>query len=139
MDHKTAGRYWDNNAVAWIELSRLGYDIYRDYVNTPAFLRLLPDIRGLHGLDVGCGEGYNTRLVAEQGARITAFDISPRFVRAAQEMSVAKNYSIEYCLASAIQIPFHNSVFDFVMATMSLMDIPEQDRVLAEVYRVLRP
>jgi 2-polyprenyl-3-methyl-5-hydroxy-6-metoxy-1,4-benzoquinol methylase len=74
----------------------------------------LPDIGGLHGLDVGCGEGYNTRLVAEQGACITAFDTSPRFVRAAQEMNVAKNYLIEYCLASAIQIPFHNQEKDKV-------------------------
>ncbi len=42
-------------------MARAGYDFYRDQFNTPAFLDLLPEVRGLHGLDVGCGEGYNTR------------------------------------------------------------------------------
>ena len=139
MDHQTAGKFWDDNAEAWIVLSRLGYDVYRDYVNTPAFMKMLPDVNGLRGLDVGCGEGYNTRLVAAKGARLTAFDISPRFARAAYDMSVEKNLGIGHCRASAIEIPFPDEVFDFVMATMSIMDMPDQDKVIAEVFRVLRP
>jgi ubiquinone/menaquinone biosynthesis C-methylase UbiE len=139
MDHNTVRKYWDKNAEAWIELSRMGYDIYRDYVNTPAFLKLLPDVKGLRGLDVGCGEGHNTRLVAKRGASMTAFDISLNFVRAAHKMGVAENYAVEHCLANAVQIPIADNVFDFVIATMSIMDMPEQERVLAEVYRVLRP
>jgi len=110
MDHNTVRKYWDKNAEAWIELSRMGYDVYRDYVNTPAFLRLLPDVKGLRGLDVGCGEGNNTRLVAKRGARMTALDISLKFVRAAHKMSVAEDYSIEHCLANAAQIPFADNV-----------------------------
>jgi trans-aconitate methyltransferase len=68
MDHEEVGRYWDANAEAWTELVRAGYDHYRDGLNTPAFLEMLPDVEGLAGLDVGCGEGHNTRLVAERGA-----------------------------------------------------------------------
>ena len=37
---------------------------------------MLPDVRGLAGLDIGCGEGHNTRLLAGRGARLTAIDIS---------------------------------------------------------------
>jgi SAM-dependent methyltransferase len=68
MDHEEVGRHWDENAEAWIELVRAGYDRYRDGLNTPAFLAMLPNVEGLSGLDVGCGEGNNTRLVAERGA-----------------------------------------------------------------------
>jgi 2-polyprenyl-3-methyl-5-hydroxy-6-metoxy-1,4-benzoquinol methylase len=32
---------------------------------------MLPDVNGLSGLDVGCGEGHNTRRLAEHGARMT--------------------------------------------------------------------
>jgi ubiquinone/menaquinone biosynthesis C-methylase UbiE len=64
MDHRQAGRYWEGNALAWTLLSRQGWDVYRDAVNTPAFLHLLPDVNGKKGLDVGCGEGHNTRLFA---------------------------------------------------------------------------
>jgi trans-aconitate methyltransferase len=41
-----------------------GHDIYRDHLNTPAFFAMLPDVEGLAGLDIGCGEGHNTRLLA---------------------------------------------------------------------------
>ena len=60
---------WEHNAAAWVELSRAGYDVYRDLVNTPAFLAMLPDVAGLVGIDLGCGEGHNTRLVRDRGAQ----------------------------------------------------------------------
>jgi hypothetical protein len=53
---------WEANAAAWVELTRAGYDVNRDLVNTPAFLAMLPDVGGLVGIDLGCGEGHNTRL-----------------------------------------------------------------------------
>jgi SAM-dependent methyltransferase len=38
-----------------------------------------------------------------------------------------------------VELPFGGASFDFVTAFMSLMDIPETERVLAEIFRVLRP
>jgi hypothetical protein len=61
MNHEEAGRYWNANAEAWTTLARAGYDIYRDFLNTPAFFEILPDVTRLHGIDIGCGEGYDTR------------------------------------------------------------------------------
>jgi trans-aconitate methyltransferase len=68
MDHEEVGRLWNANADAWTKLSRAGYDVYRDYLNTPAFFTMLPDVDGLSGLDIGCGEGHNTRLLARRRA-----------------------------------------------------------------------
>jgi hypothetical protein len=56
MDDREVGKLWEGNAEAWTHLSRAGYDVYRDRLNTPAFLAMLPDVAGLGGLDVGCGE-----------------------------------------------------------------------------------
>lgn len=81
MDDDEVARYWEANAEAWTRLTRAGYDVYRDNVNTPGFLRILPDIFGLRGLDLGCGEGHNTRLVARRGARMTAVDIADTLLR----------------------------------------------------------
>jgi hypothetical protein len=36
MDHRLAGRYWESNALAWTLLSRQGWDVYRDALNTPS-------------------------------------------------------------------------------------------------------
>jgi ubiquinone/menaquinone biosynthesis C-methylase UbiE len=139
MDHEEVGRYWDGNAEVWMQLVRDGYDHYRDGLNTPAFFEMLPDVDGLSGLDVGCGEGHNTRLLAERGARMTGIDISERFVRHAREAEVMRPLGIDYKLASAVDLPFGEASFDFATAFMSLMDIPETERVLAEVFRVLKP
>jgi hypothetical protein len=73
MDHRDAGTYWNENAEAWTRLSRAGYDVYRDGLNTPAFLALLPDVRGLRGLDIGSGEGHGTRLLAARVLRPGGF------------------------------------------------------------------
>lgn len=139
MNHNEVGRYWNENADAWTALSRAGCDIYRDGLNTPAFLELLPDVRGLQGLDIGCGEGHNTRLLAKRGASITAIDIAERFVGHAWQAEIEAPLGISYQVASAVQLPFADSTFDFLTAFMSLMDIPELERVLDECHRVLRP
>lgn len=139
MDHEEVGRYWDENAEVWTELVRSGYDHYRDGLNTPAFLEMLPDVNSLSGLDVGCGEGHNTRLLAERGARITGIDISRTFVRYAREAEQGQPLGIDYELASAVALPVESASFDFAVAFMSLMDIPETELVLAEIFRVLRP
>ena len=139
MNHIEAGRYWDENAPVWTQLARAGYDLYRDLVNTPAFLEMLPDVNGLRGLDIGCGEGYTTRLITGRGARLRAVDISPNFIAFAREVEAKDPLGIEYRVASAVQLPFADQAFDFVVATMSLMDIPEADGAVREAYRVLRP
>jgi hypothetical protein len=52
MDHGEVGGYWDRNAESWIELSRAGYDLYRDLVNTPSW----PWAGSMRGVALGsCG------------------------------------------------------------------------------------
>src|SRR5207302_2762651 len=139
MDHKEAGRYWNESAEAWTKLARAGYDVYRDYLNTPAFFAMLPDVEGLAGLDIGCGEGHNTRLLAKRGARVTGIDIAEVFIAHAQAAEKETSLGIDYQKASAVDLPFPDATFDFATAFMSLMDVPETDRVFAESYRVLKP
>ena len=138
MNHKEVGKYWDGNAQAWTKLSRMGYDIYRDYLNTPAFLAMLPDVDGLKGLDIGCGEGHNTRLAAKRGAQMSAIDISPEFIKYAIEAEETEPLGIEYRIASAVELPYDNEAFDFAMATMSFMDIPETDKAISQAFRVIK-
>lgn len=139
MDHQEAGRLWEANADAWTTLARAGYDVYRDHLNTPAFLEMLPEINGRRGLDIGCGEGHNTRLLARRGARMTAMDISETFIRHARRAEDDDPLGIDYRVASAVELPFSEGSFDFATGLMSFMDVPETDRVLAEAHRVLRP
>lgn len=139
MTHRQAAQYWNENAEAWTALARAGYDIYRDHLNTPAFFNILPDVEGLSGLDIGCGEGYNTRLLAKRAAKIKAIDISDRFIEKAKEAESQNPAGIEYFAASATDLPFEDAAFDFATSFMCLMDIPDPERALREAYRVLKP
>jgi SAM-dependent methyltransferase len=139
MNHREAGEFWNSNADAWTKLARAGYDVYRDQLNTPAFLALLPPVAGLAGLDLGCGEGHNTRLIAKRGAAMTGIDIAEKFIRHAQAEEARAPLGIAFREASAVELPLADGSFDFAVACMSLMDIPELDRALAEAHRVLRP
>jgi len=100
-------------------------------------MAMLPDVQKLLGLDVGCGEGHNTRMVAKRGARLAAVDISDVFIRYAQEAEAREPLGIEYRVASALVLPYANASFDFATAFMSLMDMPEVEKVLSEIHRVL--
>jgi ubiquinone/menaquinone biosynthesis C-methylase UbiE len=127
---------WNANAAAWTGLSRAGFDVYRDWVNTPAFFELLPPVDGLLCLDLGCGEGHNTRLLSAKGARIAALDVAESFITAAAEQDRSE---ICYLVGDGAALPFRASAFDAVTAFMSLMDVAEPERTLSEVARVLRP
>src|SRR5215470_8285762 len=127
---------WNANAAAWTELSRAGFDRYRDLVNTPAFFGLLPPVDGLVCLDLGCGEGHNTRLLAGKGARVAALDVAESFITAAVERDWS---GIRYLVGDGAALPFRASAFDAVTAFMSLMDVAEPEHTLGEVARVLRP
>ncbi len=139
MDSSEVGRYWEQNAETWTRLSRMGYDVYRDHLNTPAFLEMLPEVDGRTGLDIGCGEGYNTRLVARLGVRMAALDISQNFIRHALDPGEDDPPPIAYLVADGHRLPFSDGSFDFVTSFMCLMDSPDQERAFAEVRRVLRP
>jgi len=139
LDDKEVGKYWDENAENWIKLARMGYDKCRDLINSPAFFKMLPDINNLKGLDIGCGEGYNTRIAAKKGAKLIAIDISEVFISSAEENERQEPLGIKYQVASAINLPFPDETFDFAIATMSLMDISNTEKALSEAFRVLEP
>ena len=139
MEPNQAAEFWEANADTWTRHARAGYDIYRDALNTPAFLAMLPAVHGLRGLDIGCGEGSNTRQLARLGARMQAVDIAPTFIRHAQEAEAADPLGIDYRVADGQSLPFPDGSFDFATAFMSLMDMPNQGRALKEAARVLRP
>ena len=139
MEPAEVAQLWESNAETWTRHVRAGLDVYRDAHNTPAFLAMLPSVNGLNGLDVGCGEGSNTRHLARLGAKMQAVDIAPTFVRHARAMEQSSSLGIEFQTGDGMALPFADESFGFVTAFMSLMDMPDQGKALREAARVLRP
>ena len=86
-------------------------------------------------LEVGCGTGaFAERLTAEiPEATVIALDQSARFV----ELTAARG--VDGRLADVQDLPFADGSFDLVAALWMLYHVPDLDRGLAEIRRVLRP
>jgi SAM-dependent methyltransferase len=69
---------------------------------------------------------------------MTAVDVSHKFIEHGCASEKGRPLGIDYMVASATELPYGDETFDFVMATMSLMDIDETDQALAEAFRVLK-
>ncbi len=131
---------WDRNAEIWAQQVRAGHDVYREYYNNPAFLAFIGDLAGKIVLDAGCGEGYNTRILARRGAKMTGADISARMIELAREEERRDPLGIRYHLAPYTEMPeFTDDSFDAVVSFMALMDGPDFPVAMREIFRVMRP
>lgn len=99
----------------------------------------LGDLRGRRVLDVGCGTGASSAILAAKGAAVTAIDVAPEAIAMArQRAQVNGQHDLEFRVASAYALPFEAEQFDVVVLcrVLHLLDlVPARD----EVYRVLRP
>jgi len=132
-------RWWDEAASSWTEQVRKGLDVYREHFNNPAFFEFLGALQGKKVLDAGCGEGYNTRIMARMGAKVTGVDISARLIEMAQQEERREPLGIEYVAASFTNLSrFRDASFDLVVSTMALGDSPNLIKAVREFFRVLR-
>jgi SAM-dependent methyltransferase len=85
-------------------------------------------------LEVGGGPGeLSERIQKELGADVSYVDIAPRMVELARERG------IDAQLGDVQSLPFEDGTFDTVVAAWMLYHVPDIDRGLAEIARVLRP
>jgi SAM-dependent methyltransferase len=107
-----------------------------DY-NFPAVISLLANMAGVTVLDAGCGPGFFTQWLLEQGARVTAFDVTHRMVEIAQERVGHRATVIRHDLHDRLDFAA-NEAFDWVICSLVLDYIEDWSPVLAEFARVLK-
>lgn len=100
---------------------------------------LLGDTAGQRVLDLGCGSGENTLLLALKGARLAAIDISADLLGLARRrLHVNRAPEAELLVASAHDLPFEDRSFDAVLGIAILHHL-DLSTVAREVARVLKP
>ena len=86
-------------------------------------------------LDVCCGTGDLALAAAEAGGRVTGLDFSAAMLERARRKSPA----IEWVEGDALALPFADGSFDAVTIGFGLRNLPEMERGLVELRRVLHP
>ncbi|MFC6020470.1 class I SAM-dependent methyltransferase [Plantactinospora solaniradicis] len=90
-------------------------------------------------VDVGCGTGSLSVLLAGAGHHVRGVDFAPRMLAAAREKTIGAGVGVDYVLADGAKLPFARSSFDVVLARHVLWALPDPDRVLAHWISLLRP
>jgi ubiquinone/menaquinone biosynthesis C-methylase UbiE len=130
---------WDEAAEPWTDFVRKGKDFYREEMNNPAFFKLVGNVKGKKILDLACGEGSNTRILARKGATVVGVDFSEILIEFARQLEKKENLGIEYFVSDAADLKeFPNSRFDIVTCSMALMDIENYTNAIHEAARVLK-
>jgi SAM-dependent methyltransferase len=115
-----------------------------DYL--PTLVRLLDIHPGMSAVDVQCGAGFYTRLIASrtQGeGRVMGIDADTGLLGNAQQLTIIEGWEeiVTYRLGQPTALPIGDGVADLTFGNSTLWILREEDRVTAlrEMHRVLRP
>jgi ubiquinone/menaquinone biosynthesis C-methylase UbiE len=95
--------------------------------------------RGRDVLEVGCGIGSDALGFVESGAVYSGIDFSPTAVDIARKRLAACGYKPDVVQADATRLPFSDGSFDLVYSMGVLHHIPDVEKAVEEIERVLRP
>lgn len=126
---------WIASAPAYIQFQD-NDDPNRTLLLDPVMLRMCGVVPGKRVLDLACGEGRFSRMLARRGARCFGLDLIQQMVRTARERDGSAN---GYAVADAARIPALEASFDLVISYVTMIDFPDFRAVIAEIGRVLRP
>lgn len=93
-------------------------------------------------LDVACGQGNSARLLADEfGASVTGVDFSAPLLHAARQSAQAAGLAqrVKFLQADVQDLPCAEKSFDVVFCECALCTFADAPRVLAELFRVLKP
>ncbi len=93
---------------------------------------------GMRGLEVGCGSGAVTRVMARLASpqRATGVDQSRDRLAEARRLAGQHQLDIEFIEGDALRLPFAREEFDFAWSRFLLQYLPHPERALAELVRV---
>jgi len=122
------------------EIDRRFFNASPFFQTDPPFAELIP-FQMLHGkrvLEIGCGLGSHTQLLAQAGCRLTAIDLTERAVHLTKQRLVLADLIAEVIEMDAEHMEFENETFDFVWSWGVIHHSEHTDQILREVARVLK-
>jgi 2-polyprenyl-3-methyl-5-hydroxy-6-metoxy-1,4-benzoquinol methylase len=105
------------------------------------FDRIIPLewLPGKRVLEIGCGMGLHTEILARAGADVTAVDITPTAVEATTQRLRLKGLDGRVLQADAEALPFEPRSFDFVWSWGVIHHSSRTGRIVRQIARVLTP
>ena len=95
--------------------------------------------RALNGLDVGCGPGFFSVLLARLGYEVTAVDYTENMLAEARKNAAHYGVDIDFRRMDAQKLDFEDGIFDLVISRNVLWNLEQPEQAYREWLRVLKP
>lgn len=132
-------RHWNGRAATFDEERQHG--IHSDEQHD-RWLRVLREWTGdgrCHVLDVGCGTGVVSLLLAELGHDVVGVDFAPEMLGHARAKARGTDYSIEFLRGDAEALPLPDGSVDVLAARHLVWTLPNPTDAIQEWQRVVEP
>ncbi|MBR1708075.1 MAG: class I SAM-dependent methyltransferase [Clostridia bacterium] len=125
-------KIWDIYAPIYKQAMKADQHIYEFM-----YRRIPEKIQNMEVLEIATGPGLLARHVAPATRRMIATDYSDGMIAQAKKGETISNLTFE--VADAMNLPYGNASFDAVIIANALHIVPDPEKVLREIDRVLRP
>ncbi|XRP97184.1 class I SAM-dependent methyltransferase [Methanocaldococcus sp. 16A] len=128
---------WDHHAKNYDDIPAHGINSEKDKkVIKNALQNILG--KGKKVLDVGCGTGFLSLILAELGHEVIGVDISEGMISKAKKKAKEKGYDILFMIADAENLPFENNSFDAVVERHILWTLPNPEKAISGWSKLLK-
>lgn len=136
-------RYWGKRSESFLSQRRAE-------LHSPMAERWIEEIRKYLGeveiqdnhvlkiLDVGCGTGFFTVLLAREGHEVTGTDLTPEMVENSRKLAEDEGITCEFLQMDAENLEFPDETFDVVISRNLTWTLPNVEHAYQEWIRVLK-
>jgi 2-polyprenyl-3-methyl-5-hydroxy-6-metoxy-1,4-benzoquinol methylase len=127
--------WWD-----WYKNTEQRVQVYIEHLQ-----EYLPEVSKFRILDLGCGAGGVCVSFANRSNRVVGLDLDKKLINLTKiNVSDSEDYfppggGVSEILSSGINLPFEDETFDLVICNDVIEHLDEQEELIGEIYRVLKP
>lgn len=133
-------QYWNSRAEGYTLSNREELeDEHRIFLWEQQIRRALNGRVCRHVLDVGCGPGFFSVLLARLGYEVTAVDYTENMLAEARKNAAHYGVDIDFRRMDAQKLDFEDGIFDLVISRNVLWNLEQPEQAYREWLRVLKP
>lgn len=130
--------YWSGRAAEYSRLHMDSYESDKRKAFAEQVAMSIPDCDNIEALDLGCGSGFMSMILADANCRVTGIDFSEDMLVLARQNLAQRGYEATLLRMRAQELAFPDGSFDFVVSRNVTWMLEDVDSVYAEVMRVLK-